>query len=436
MSRHPAIPTLSSLEADLSEVSCAIGQLSSDKSAWEGVATTGFGGHGRIPYARGVARTQLASVDGGDRTVLDPADPLSPAFTDAVAAVLAEFLDAQRDTLAAIDPALAPLHAMARDLLAGGKRIRPAGCVWGYVAAAGLPSGHDHAPLLAAAASLDLLHVSALVHDDVMDGSDLRRGRPAAHRRFEQLHAEQGLVGAAETFGRAGAILYGDLLLIWSSELLHRSGLPAAALGRALPLLESMRTEVTAGQYLDILAQSRPFSDADLSTAIKAAERVVEYKSAKYTIQRPCQFGASLGGADERLLSALAGYGSALGRAFQFRDDLLGVFGDEQLTGKPAGDDLREGKRTVLVAHTLAAAAPADRTRFTELFGRPDLDHDQIATLREIIATSGARDQVETMIESGHAESLAALSALDTSITPEGRQALTTLATLASHRTS
>jgi geranylgeranyl diphosphate synthase type I len=383
-----------------------------------------------------VAPTQLASVDGGDRAVLDPADPLSPAVTDAVAAVLEEFLDAQRETLAAIDPALAPLHAMARDLLAGGKRIRPAGCVWGYVAAAGLPSGRDHAPLLAAAASLDLLHVSALVHDDVMDGSDLRRGRPAAHRRFEQLHAEQGLLGAAETFGRAGAILYGDLLLIWSSELLHRSGLPVGALGRALPLLESMRTEVTAGQYLDILAQSRPFSEADLSTAIKAAERVVEFKSAKYTIQRPCQFGASLGGADERLLSALAAYGSALGRAFQFRDDLLGVFGDEQLTGKPAGDDLREGKRTVLIAHTLAATERADQARFTELFGRPDLDHDQIATLRKIIADSGARDQVETMIDSGHAESLAALSDPDLPITAEGRQALTTLATLASHRTS
>lgn len=372
-------------------------------------------------------------MDGGSRAVLDPADPLSPAFTDAVAAVVAEFLDGQRDALAAIDPALAPLHAMARDLLAGGKRIRPAGCVWGYVAAAGLPAD-DHAPLLAAAASLDLLHVSALVHDDVMDGSDLRRGRLAAHRQFERLHAEQGLVGSAETFGRAGAILYGDLLLIWSSELLHRSGLPADALVRALPLLEAMRTEVTAGQYLDILAQSRPFSEADLATAIKAAERVVEFKSAKYTIQRPCQFGASLGGGDDRLLSALAAYGSALGRAFQFRDDLLGVFGDERLTGKPAGDDLREGKRTVLIAHTLAAAEPADRARFLELFGRPDLDHDQIAALREIIARSGARDQVETMIESGRAESLAALA--DAPITAEGRQALTTLATLASHRTS
>ncbi|WP_152361698.1 polyprenyl synthetase family protein [Microlunatus speluncae] len=375
-----------------------------------------------------MARTQL------EPAVLDPADPLSPAFTDAVAVVLDEFLDAQRDTLAAIDPALAPLHAMARDLLAGGKRIRPAGTVWGYVAAAGLPADREFAPLLAAAASLDLLHVSALVHDDVMDGSDLRRGRPAAHRQFERLHAEQGLVGAAETFGRAGAILYGDLLLIWSSELLHRSGLPAAALGRALPLLESMRTEVTAGQYLDILAQSRPLSAHDLSTAIETAERVVEYKSAKYTVQRPCQFGASLGGADERLLDVLARYGSALGRAFQFRDDLLGVFGDERLTGKPAGDDLREGKRTVLIAHTLAAAAPVARGRFTDLFGRSDLDHDQVATLRQIIADSGAQDAVETMINSSHAEALAALT--DAPITPEGNQALTTLATLASHRTS
>ncbi|MFC7623997.1 polyprenyl synthetase family protein [Microlunatus sp. GCM10028923] len=368
--------------------------------------------------------------------VLDPADPLAAGFREAVADVLDGFLDGQRDVLAAIDPSLAPLHEQARALLAGGKRVRPAGCVWGYVAAAGLPGDGDREPLLAAAASLDLLHVSALVHDDVMDGSDLRRGRPSAHRQFERLHDDHGLIGDPVVFGRAAAILYGDLLLIWSSELLHRSGLPPAALARALPLVESMRTEVTAGQYLDILAQSRPVTEQDLATAIEAAERVVEYKSARYTIRRPCQIGASLGGGSESLITMLAEYGSALGRAFQLRDDLLGVYGDEQVTGKPAGDDLREGKRTVLVAHALAAAETVERKAILDLFGRPDLDQDQVDRLRTLITATGARDQVESMIESSHAAAQAALTALPgTEITDEGRRALGTLATLATHRT-
>jgi geranylgeranyl diphosphate synthase type I len=367
--------------------------------------------------------------------VLEPDAPLASAFRQAVGAVVARFLEAQAPALAAMGPELAPVQRMADRLLQGGKRLRPAFCVWGYVAAAGLPGrsaqADDLAPLLRAAASLDLLHVSALVHDDVMDSSDLRRGEPAAHRQFESQHAAAGWLGDAAAFGRAGAILLGDLLLMWSTELLQGSGMAAAALARATPLAEAMRTEVTCGQYLDIIAQAQPLG-ADVRLALDEAERVVEYKSARYTVQRPCQLGAALGGGDERLRASLAAYGSPAGRAFQFRDDVLGVFGDSEVTGKPAGDDLREGKRTVLVAHAYAAAGPAGRDLLERRLGDPELDAAGVAELRAVIVESGALAAVETMIEDGYGRALAALESAE--LHDDGRRGLAALAEAAVRR--
>ncbi|WP_375423129.1 polyprenyl synthetase family protein [uncultured Friedmanniella sp.] len=362
--------------------------------------------------------------------VLQPGAPLSAAFTDAVARVLTTFCDEQAPALAAMGPELAAVQSLATRLLAGGKRLRPAFCVWGYVAAAGLPTG-DPTALLRAAASLDVLHVSALVHDDVMDGSDLRRGQPAAHRQFEVQHTASGRLGDPAAFGRAGAILLGDLLVMWSVQLLQRCGLDPAVLDAATPIAETMRTEVTCGQYLDIVAQSSPLGE-DPTLALDEAERVVEYKSARYTVQRPCQLGAALGGGDERLQAALAAYGSPLGRAFQFRDDELGVFGDSTVTGKPAGDDLREGKRTVLIAHAYAHAGPAGQQLLRERLGDPALDAAGVAALQQVIDDSGARDAVEAMIEQGYQRSLVALEAAE--LTDAGRQGLTALAEAAVRR--
>jgi geranylgeranyl diphosphate synthase type I len=379
-----------------------------------------------------------AQQDGPDlSTGLDAAAPVSQVFRDAVSERLEIFLDEQAAVLEPMGAELLGVQRMARELLTGGKRLRPAFCYWGYVAAAGCPD--TPGPLLSAAASLDLLHVSALVHDDVMDASDLRRGRPAAHRQFEALHTSAGWLGDPETFGRAGAILLGDLLVMWSVEMLQRAGLPDAALRSALPLVQAMRTEVTCGQYLDVLAQVHRLRSSaaeilggEADAALADANRVVEYKSARYTVQRPCQFGAALGGADERLQAALAAYGSPLGRAFQFRDDLLGVFGDPLVTGKPTGDDLREGKRTVLIAHAYAASTPVGQELLVRLLGDPALDEDGITLLHEVIISSGARDAVESMIEDGYQQALGALEGAD--LTDPGRTALTELATAAVRR--
>jgi geranylgeranyl diphosphate synthase type I len=368
--------------------------------------------------------------------LLDPHEPLGTPLRTAIEERITSFLTRQSAELARLQPEIEPLLALTGRVLTGGKRLRPAFCVWGYVAAAGLGSaGSDQPghldPVLSAAASLELLHASALVHDDVMDGSDTRRGAPAAHRQLESLHAAEERLGDPGTFGRAGAILLGDLLVMWSVEMLERAGLPAATWSSALRIAQRMRTEVTCGQYLDVAAQSRLLR-FELDHALAAANRVVEYKSARYTVYRPAQLGAAIGGGSPTLLAALAAYGSPLGRAFQFRDDLLGVFGDPAVTGKPVGDDLREGKRTVLVAHALAHTDRAGRTLLIERLGDPDLDEEGVRDLQQVITTSGARDAVEQMIAGNYDEAVAALA--EPSISGPGRAALTALASAAIHR--
>jgi geranylgeranyl diphosphate synthase type I len=207
-----------------------------------------------------------------------------------------------------------------------------------------------------------------------------------------------------------------------------------------------MRTEVTCGQYLDVVAQAQPWQPGThaavgsgafagpggIERALDEASRVVEYKSARYTVQRPCQMGAALGGGDDRLHDALGAYGSPLGRAFQYRDDVLGVFGDSEVTGKPSGDDLREGKRTVLVAHAYAHTDDAGREVMVRQLGDPALDASGVAALQQVITESGARDSVEAMIEESYQRAMAALDAAE--MTDEGRQALTGLAEAAVRR--
>ena len=356
-------------------------------------------------------------------------NPVSDDVRAAVGEAIDAFLDEQAGVLSGLSPTTAPLLKRARMFTSGGKRLRPAFALWAWTAITGQTDLPD--PMVRAAASLDVLHVSALMHDDVMDASDARRGVPAAHRQFEADHRDRGWRGDAEAFGRAGGILLGDLLLVWSEQMMSRSGLHVATLERGRPIVEAMRSEVTCGQFLDVIAQSAPESH-DLEQALERANRIVEFKTNRYTVQRPLQFGAALGGATAVQLDQLAAFASPIGRAFQFRDDLLGVFGDQQLTGKPAGDDLREGKRTVLVAHALAKASAAASAELESMLGNEALDAAQVERAREIIVTSGARDAVENTIEAGYAQAMDALSKAD--VTEEGRVALGNLATASVRR--
>lgn len=353
----------------------------------------------------------------------DPEDPTGEPFRRAVQHSIDGFLAGQRPALAGIGEELEPVLDAAAAYTGSGKRLRPAFCYWARVAAAGQPV--NAAPVLRAVSSLELLHVSALMHDDVMDHSDTRRGLPAAHRRFEAQHRSRGGAGSAEGFGTDMAILLGDLLLVWSIEMFDTSGVDPLRLAGAAPLLEAVRTEVTCGQVLDVTAQARMAGNG-AESALDLANRVVEFKTARYTVIRPAQIGVSLGGGTPALQQAMARFGSPLGRSFQFRDDLLGVFGDSRLTGKPAGDDLREGKRTMLVARALAASTPADARALEGLLGRSHLDDDDVARARRIIETSGARARVEQDIEDGYRAATEALEPAE--MTHEGRTALAELA--------
>lgn len=366
--------------------------------------------------------------------VLAADDPVGAPLREAVARALREFLDRKDAELAALSPDLAPLGARARTFTEGGKRLRPAFCVWGYVACGGEA---DLDAVVRAAASLDLLHVSALVHDDVMDASDTRRGVPAAHRQFEADHVAAGLRGDAGAFGRAGAILLGDLLLMWSAELFEHSGLPEEVLTQARGYLDAVRTEVTAGQFLDIVAQAQHPLGASRTPEGRAALRerittVVTHKSASYTVRRPLDIGAAFAGASAEQHAALAAYALPLGRAFQWRDDLLGVFGDADLTGKESGEDLREGKLTLLVAEAFAAASGPDAERLASLLGRADLSANEVAQARLIITASGATERVEAAIAAEHDRALAALAGAG--FTDRGREALVHLAAAATRR--
>ena len=313
---------------------------------------------------------------------------------------LSAFLDAQVTALEQISEDLGPLSHAAGDLLAGGKRLRPAFCYWGWRGA----GGADTDTAIHAATSLELLQGCALVHDDVMDGSDTRRGLPSAHRRFEALHDQHAWLGSASAFGVGAAILLGDLCLSWADEMLLTSGLPPERLRAGKAVFDEMRSELMAGQYLDLLEQARGGGSVD------RALKVVQYKSAKYTVERPLQLGGVLAGADEDLLAAYRAYGLRLGEAFQLRDDVLGVFGDPEVTGKPAGDDLREGKRTVLIAKALAAATPAQAGELERHLGDVHLDAHGVATLRDIIMATGALAGVEELISILAAEAESALA--------------------------
>ncbi|MFC7406088.1 polyprenyl synthetase family protein [Georgenia alba] len=330
---------------------------------------------------------------------------LATAVSDRVAAALEERTVAVAD----VGEPLTDLLAPARALLAGGKRLRPQLCGAGWLAAGGTDV---RAPAVVLAGSaLELFQAAALVHDDVMDDSLVRRGVPAAHRAFAATHRDRGWLGDPDQHGLAGAIVLGDVLLAFSAAEMHDAAAAAepASGARAHRVYDAMTAEVAIGQYLDVRSQALPWPRAGDGGAVDRALQVVRHKSARYSVEHPLVLGALLGGAGSRLLDQLRAIGLPLGEAFQLRDDVLGVFGDPSVTGKPAGDDLREGKRTVLLAMTLDRADEDGRALIRDRIGAPDLGAEDVAGLQQLMRDTGAVAAHEELIDARLAAGLRAL---------------------------
>ena len=281
------------------------------------------------------------------------------------------------------------------NLVTGGKRLRALMCYWGWRGAGGEAGA---AEVVTAGSALELFQAAALIHDDIIDRSDTRRGGPSVHRRFSELHEKQGWALDSERFGHAAAILTGDLCLSFSEESFTEIGHRAASGSPARLIFNLMRAEVMAGQYLDILEEVAG-PRRDRAGAVSRAQSIIRFKSAKYSTEHPLALGGALAGAGDELLRGYSAFALPLGEAFQMRDDVLGVFGDPVTTGKPAGDDLREGKRTVLVAFALDQASPAESEFIDAKLGDPELSDADIAEIRRIIVDCGALQATEVLIE-------------------------------------
>ena len=341
--------------------------------------------------------------------------------------VLADYFESRRTQTDSIGADVTDaVGALADFVLCGGKRIRPTFAWWGWRGAGGADDGPVAEPVLRAISALELLQAGALLHDDLMDASSVRRGAPTVHVAFAARHRENRLHGEPERFGLAAAVLLGDIALTWADDRLTTAGLPADALARAIPPWQAMRTEMLAGQYIDMLTQAQGDESAD------AALRIDRWKTAAYTVRRPLHIGAAIAGADPAVLAAYDRFGADLGIAFQLRDDLLGVFGDPAVTGKPAGDDIREGKRTLLMALGMRQAAPTDAESLRSALGQPDLTADDVAQVRTLLVNTGAVAAVEQRITD---LTTAALDTITTApIKPPAAERLAELAITATRR--
>lgn len=361
-----------------------------------------------------------------------PCAPTSLAEMPAcVEATVASYITSRMPSVAAISPVVKHAANVLRDFtLQGGKRVRPTFAYLGWMGCLGLDfeQAAEHpevGAVVSSVSSLEFLQACALIHDDIIDSSDTRRGNPTVHKRFSLSHAARNWNGHGETYGRSIAILVGDLALSWADDMFAEAGLPAETLARAWRPWRDMRTEVVCGQILDIHAEA--VGDSTLETA----HRVNRYKTAAYTVERPLHIGATLAGADTATIQALRTFGEHIGVAFQLRDDQLGVFGDPSVTGKPSGDDLREGKRTALIAHAFEQATDSQRTEIDAALGSP-LTEEDVERIRTTIHATGAPEVIETTITHLVAEAEQALAAA--TISPAAREALAHMARVATER--
>lgn len=371
------------------------------------------------------------STERGAALSVDTAAPSAIELASAVTDQLREYLDERRSQCAYIGTDYADLTAALEEfVLRGGKRLRPAFAYWGWRAVADGPSDAVGPSTLRLFAALELLHACALVHDDVIDDSATRRGLPTVHRLFAQKHRDRRWNGSSEQFGLSAAILLGDLALVWADDIVATADLTADAQRRVQRVWSDIRTEVLGGQYLDIVAESSG------ATTVASAMTVNTYKTASYTITRPLQFGVAAAADRPDVQAIFYEVGNDLGVAFQLRDDVLGVFGDPAVTGKPSGDDLRSGKRTVLLAEAVELADKSDPAAAQLLRSSigTELSEGQVRELCRVIESVGALAAVERHIDLLTARSLETIGTAP--IDAQAKAGLSKLARLAANRSA
>lgn len=298
-------------------------------------------------------------------------------------------LDETRTVFAATS-SRAIVDEVARVTTAGGGRIRPLLCCSGYDACGGEGGPLDER-IVRVAAGLELLHTFAILHDDVMDGSPVRRGQPSTFARAAEERRASGMMGDADRYGVSVAILAGDLALIMSDQLIAESGFAPERLAEVSVPLNRMRLDAIAGQYLDLAHSGKAISDPNLTA------RIARLKTGSYSVEGPILVGATLAGGSPAAKKALSAFAQPLGEAFQLTDDLLGMFGDPRQTGKSAANDLRQGKPTSLMARAVSLAAPVERESILSIWGDPDSSDEDLEILRKLVRESGA---VRSMLRS------------------------------------
>lgn len=335
-----------------------------------------------------------------------------------------------------VDRRLQPLvDQMVAFVTDGGKRLRPEFLWCGWIAVEPAGAGGDEGSIYQLACALELLQAFALIHDDVIDRSDQRRGRPSTHRAIAGRHADARWAGDSDHYGVSIAVLLGDLALAWADDQFTAAAQALGALDRALPVWRAMRTEVLAGQLLDVTAAVH--ESGDPAAQASDAMRINRYKTAAYTVERPLQLGSVVADGSAETVAALRRYGADVGVAFQLRDDLLGVFGDPRVTGKPAGGDLIEGKRTLLLANARAALADQPRLLSNLDAGVGSAAAD-VSELADVIARTGAPERLERRIDELVTSAVQALDRRSAdgrpAVTDAARARLTELASAATDR--
>lgn len=300
--------------------------------------------------------------------------------------ILAAFLAKETEAARIIRPELAELLRVSSEfIMAGGKRLRPAFTYFGYKAIGGM----DDMAILKAAVPMELVHAGALVHDDVMDNSNIRRGKPTVHKVFEKNW------GSAAT-GTATAIVAGDQILALADRAFSEYPYFDGRFQDARRVFDQMTVEINYGQYLDVIGNLMGLVDEDWVV------KVMRFKTAGYTVEKPLLTGAILAEANSRQQEALSGYGIPLGIAFQIRDDILGMFGNEAEVKKPVDSDLKEGKKTLLVVHTVGELEKQhreeDRKRFFEILGNQELSKEDYEWVQDLMTNTGALEYCENQV--------------------------------------